>query len=104
MTGRNTLKVLTAVALSAAFLVSNIGDISAHKRKSHKYRYVTAVSNYDVNERITAPVRRTRLGDQVKLPGGPWVYCEVTCRYTLRRQTIDFWNTLSEEAGDGGRR
>lgn len=69
--------------------------------------YVTAYSRYG-NGVVNAPVRPAQFGYQVKLPGGPWLYCENTslfsdrnrpCSETLRRQTLDFWETISEEQG-----
>lgn len=54
------------------------------------YRFVYAESNYG-GKRVAAPVRAAPLGDQVRLPGGNWVDCEITCEYTLRRVSIDFW-------------
>ncbi|MHA1164251.1 MAG: hypothetical protein ACTSP0_01540 [Alphaproteobacteria bacterium] len=67
--------------------------------------YVTAHSRYG-NGEVRAPVRAGRFGYQIKLPGGPWIYCENNsllfgrhrpCGETLRRQTLDFWETMSEE-------
>ena len=67
--------------------------------------YVTAYSRYG-NGEVRAPVRPAQFGYQVKLPGGPWLYCENNsllfgryrpCSETLRRQTLDFWETMSEE-------
>jgi hypothetical protein len=36
-------------------------------------------------------VRHGPTGDQVRLPGGTWLNCEITCEYTLRRTSVDFW-------------
>ncbi len=67
--------------------------------------YVTAESRYG-NGAVSAPVRVAQFGRQVKLPGGFWLYCETNsllfdrnrpCSETLRRETIDFWETQSEE-------
>jgi hypothetical protein len=41
---------------------------------------------------VIVPVRTGPLGKQVKLPGGSWVYCEITCEYTVRRLSVDFWD------------
>ena len=69
--------------------------------------YVTAQSRYG-NGVVRAPVRAAQFGYQVKLPGGPWLYCETSglfsnyhspCSETLRRQSIDYWETISEESG-----
>lgn len=54
------------------------------------YRYIIAESNFG-SRRQAAPVRHSALGDQVKLPGGSWADCEITCEYTLRRLSVDFW-------------
>lgn len=40
---------------------------------------------------IIVPVREGRLGQQVRLPSGNWVYCEITCEFTVRRLSLDFW-------------
>lgn len=50
--------------------------------------YVTAYSRFN-NGRITRPVRPTRLGPQVHLPSGHWMYCRRSCSETLRVETID---------------
>ena len=55
------------------------------------YRYVRAEATIG-GRSVVAPVRPGRWGDQVRLPGGAWVDCEITCEYTLRRQTVDFWD------------
>lgn len=76
------------------------------KRKKHRgapwreaegYRVVYAESWYGF-KKVVAPVRRAELGDQVRLPGGTWVYCEASCEYTLRKQSLDFWEGVT---GDG---
>jgi len=68
--------------------------------------YVTAYSDYG-NGAVRAPVRAARYGYQVRLPGGHWSYCERSgllsrndpCSETLRRQSLDFWETQEEERG-----
>jgi len=68
--------------------------------------FVTARSQYG-NGTLRAPVRIAQFGQQVRLPGGTWVYCERSslffdrhrpCSETLRRQSLDFWETISEES------
>ncbi|MFZ1108405.1 MAG: hypothetical protein WAN43_08675 [Rhodomicrobium sp.] len=77
------------------------GDTGAPlKHRRHAHRFVYAESWYGFNK-VVAPVRRAELGDQVRLPGGTWVYCEFSCEYTLRRQSLDFWQ--SHGAGGGNR-
>ncbi len=55
-----------------------------------KVGYVTARSEFG-NGTVSGAVRRTRLGYQVQLPGGSWVYCSKSCSETLRVKTVDFW-------------
>ena len=64
---------------------------------------VTAESRYGPAT-ISAPVRRAggyRL--EVRLPGGSWVDCHRSCADTLRRETIDFWQTHNgtRDSGEG---
>lgn len=59
---------------------------------------VSAVSRYG-NGMITAPIRQDKLGWQVQLPGGQWVFCRRSCSETLRVETIDFFE--SNQAGNG---
>lgn len=72
--------------------------------------YVTAYSDYG-NGTVRGPVRQGPYGPQVKLPGGPWLYCRKSglisgrhrpCSETLRRETVDFWETQTDD--HGGRR
>lgn len=51
---------------------------------------VTACSTYGRHGCVTAPVRRGRLGLELKSGSGVWVDCEGDCRDTLRRRTVDF--------------
>ncbi len=43
---------------------------------------------------VVGPVRAGPHGDQVRTPGGNWYDCEITCEYTLRRLTVDFWDGM----------
>lgn len=52
--------------------------------------YVVAHSRHG-NGTVSGPVRETRLGPQVRLPGGTWEYCRRSCSETLRVETVDFW-------------
>ena len=54
------------------------------------YRHVRAEATTG-GKVVVAPVRAGEWGDQVRTPGGNWVDCEITCEYTLRRLTVDFW-------------
>jgi hypothetical protein len=60
------------------------------------YRFVYAESWYGFKQ-VVAPVRRAELGEQVRLPSGNWVYCEFSCEYTLRKQSLDFWEGATKQ-------
>ncbi|MGD9785653.1 MAG: hypothetical protein AB7E80_05365 [Hyphomicrobiaceae bacterium] len=57
--------------------------------------YVVAHSRHG-NGSISAPVRDTRMGPQVRLPGGTWEYCRRSCSETLRVETVDIWEGRSD--------
>src|SRR5437868_4656319 len=44
------------------------------------YRFIYAESWYGQNK-VIAPVRYADFGEQVRIPGGTWVYCEWSCEY-----------------------
>lgn len=82
---------VSAVALSLATAAE--ARCKGHHCKSHDnsgYRYIYVESNYGAR-RAVAPVRQGPMGEQVRLAGGAWIDCEVTCEYTLRRTSVDFW-------------
>lgn len=51
---------------------------------------------------VSGPVRPTSYGWQVRLPRGTWIDCVRSCSETLRRQTVDFWETQGPHARDQG--
>lgn len=91
-----------AVALTAAFAQpAAAGD--RHRDGAYRggpYTHVTARSLFG-NGSITAPVRPTWYGYEVRLPGGTWWDCSGNCSEMLRRQTVDFWE---EDSGGPGTR
>jgi hypothetical protein len=92
----HVFKSLLGLGLTAAVAFSLTTTAEARRCKGHScddsgaYRHIYVESNYG-SRRVVVPVRHSRLGDQVKLPGGSWVDCEVTCEYTVRRLSVDFW-------------
>lgn len=52
--------------------------------------FVVAKSRFG-NGTVSGPVRETRVGPQVRLPGGTWEYCRRSCSETLRVETVDIW-------------
>lgn len=92
---RASLFAIAALAVSIALPAT--ADARSGPRRGHDY--VVAHSNFG-NGSVTGAVRWTRKGPQVQLPGGAWVYCERTCKDTLRLKTVDFFQS---EEGAGGR-
>lgn len=95
------------IVLGAGFalMIVVMGEALAGPRGA----YVTAYSRYG-NGAVSAPVRAAQYGYQVRLPGGYWLYCVKSgllrsnrdpCSETLRREALDFWETISEESGGG---
>ena len=65
-------------------------------------RHVVAESQWG-NGTISGPVRAGRHGWQVRLPRGTWIDCVRSCSDTLRRETIDFWQSNGPQAPGSGR-
>lgn len=63
--------------------------------------YVVAESRWG-HGTISGPVRPSHHGWQVRLPRGTWIDCVRSCSETLRRQTLDFWETQGPNARDQG--
>jgi hypothetical protein len=92
------------VAMTAAASVAFAGLVAAEAapRKKAAERgsvSVQACSNYG-HGCTTAPVRRTGVGEEFRMPGGTWVSCRQDCKTALREEVLDFWETLRERAGD----
>lgn len=83
--------ILTAIQVAPGFITSASADS------------VTACSRYGKGC-ITAPVRRTRQGLEVRFPNGTWIGCAGDCREKLRDEHLDFWDTHRPETGQGGAR
>ena len=98
MTHRPQLKAIAAAIALSAFAVSSF-DASARSRDrgydGYDAGYVTAHSRFG-NGSVSGPVRETRLGPQVRLPGGTWEYCRRSCSETLRVETVDIWEARSD--------
>ena len=102
MFSRTILSATVAATLGAIFFAGQAAQAASANRKDG-YGSVTAHSRYG-NPSRTAPVRRGRFGPEVDLGNNTWVHCEAgDCAHTLRRQKIDFWETIREEGRSGGR-
>lgn len=98
-----TTRIHLAACLSvgAALLVSAVSTAEAGRRSyDNNVPYVVAESRFG-NGTIIGPVRRTRLGYQVRTPGGSWLDCQRSCAETLRVNTVDFWQN-AQGAGTNG--
>jgi len=102
MKGHIMRSLLCLAGVSATAMLAFAGAAEAGKCKGHAcrhapyaeeqgYRYVRAEATIG-GKSVIAPVRPGPWGDQVRTPGGNWVDCEITCEYTLRRLTVDFWD------------
>lgn len=99
--------VLAGAAAAALVLFSTEAvDAASAKKKAKKARplapTVTAVSRSNL-QTVTAPVRRGRWGQEVRLPGGSWIDCKGDCRETLREETVDFWERQERRGGRDSR-
>jgi hypothetical protein len=101
---RRTTFIATPVAFALGITVTAGMPAEAASRTSRDgYGAVTAHSRYG-NPSRTASVRRGRFGPEVDLGNNTWTHCEAgDCGHTLRRQKVDFWETIREEGRGGGR-
>lgn len=96
-----TIRVLLSAALGVAAVFSTMtgADAQSRNRRSDDGAVVKACSIYG-NGCTSAPVRRGSAGQELRLPGGTWVSCRMDCKTALREETVDFWETQRERAGD----
>ena len=102
---------IRSLSLHSAFLMLALAAISVPasaqmRRDGYEPRgtagsYVTAESRWG-NGRVSGPVRPGKFGPEVRLPGGTWVHCVRSCSETLRRESIDFWQSHGNHAPDQG--
>ncbi|MEL6871856.1 MAG: hypothetical protein AAFO62_03475 [Pseudomonadota bacterium] len=95
-------KISPFAAVAALAVVATAAPLDRSEAgRALGYDYVIAHSDFG-NGSVQGAIRRTRLGRQVQLPGGTWVYCRQLCSETLRVQTVDFWEF--QRGGRGNRR
>ncbi len=100
---RRTFKATWPLRVGFGFAATAIVQLAPSFNTEAAAESVTACSRYGKGC-ITAPVRRTRVGAEVRFPGGTWVGCAGDCREKLRDESIDFWDTHKPETGQGGGR
>lgn len=97
--------VLCAALTMAGGALLATGQAAAYDGRAAYYGgrpgYVVAESRWG-NGTVTGAVRPGRAGWQVQLPRGTWVDCGRSCSETLRRQTVDFWQSMGPQSPDQG--
>jgi hypothetical protein len=111
MKGHMMRSLLCLAGLSAAAMMAFAGAAEAGKCKGRAcrgapyadegYRYIKAEATIG-GKTVVAPVRAGEWGDQVRTPAGNWYDCEITCEYTLRRLTVDFWDSQGKRSVSPG--
>ncbi|MCB1547813.1 MAG: hypothetical protein KDJ41_08285 [Hyphomicrobiaceae bacterium] len=101
MRTRPSCKSVAILAVIAAGVgLATVTDADAARKRRSSEGTITAHSQYG-NGSLTVPVRRGPHGMELRLPGGTWIGCEFDCAETLRRQKLDFWETLREDSPGG---
>lgn len=106
--GSRSGRAATAFAAGAVVAVSLLAADSAEARRTgppgygYAPDYVVAESDFG-NGTVRGAVRPGRHGWQVRLPRGTWIDCVRSCSDTLRRQTVDFWESNFRDAPGSGR-
>ena len=96
-------KHLAAAAVALVTIVPIAAPEAAAYSRSQRggeTGYVTAESRWGHGS-ISAPVRPSRTGAEVRLPGGTWVPCARSCAETLRQETVDFWEARGPQMDKG---
>jgi hypothetical protein len=91
-------KVLFAATVGLAIMAFAIPS-QAQRKRERGQGTVSVCSNYG-NGCTSAPIRRAANDDEFRMPGGTWFPCRQSCKDTLRREVLDFWETQRENAGD----
>jgi hypothetical protein len=97
-----TAKAWLSIAAALAVALSTVGAADAAPRKKSPergYGSVQSCSNYG-HGCMTAPVRRTSVGEEFRMPGGTWIGCRLDCKTAMREEVLDIWETMRERAGD----
>ena len=93
-----SLRTLLGVALAATTMAGLMTPADAQSRRKGGEGVVRTCSIYG-NGCTTAPIRRASNDYEFRMPGGTWISCRQSCQDTLRRETVDFWETQRENGG-----
>ena len=98
---RTAVGSTAGLAIIALLVAATALPAEAGRRSYDNNRpYVVAESRFG-NGYVIGPVRHTRVGPQVRTPGGSWIHCERSCAETLRVNTVDFWENEQGAGRDG---
>ena len=100
------LRGMLLMALGLGFMVVSLSPASAgfYRKRFHRQNadgYVIAHSD-NGHGSVRGAVRATRRGPQVRLPGGGWIYCGISCSHTLRINSVDLWENMGRESDGVG--
>jgi hypothetical protein len=95
------MKIVLGATLAAVVALTMTSAADAQSRKNSRgggHGVVSVCSIYG-NGCTSAPVRWAGYDYEFRLPGGTWISCKQSCKDTLRRETVDFWETQRENSG-----
>jgi hypothetical protein len=101
----NTRRSQKIALLGLAVAIAGLATVEGAQARGRGYSdgpgYVVAESRYGKGS-VEGAVRYGRVGPEVQLPGGNWIGCERSCSETLRRATVDFWESNGPQSKDNG--
>jgi hypothetical protein len=98
--GHNGGSQKAIAALTVALCVAGSVSAEAGRRGHARNDNIVVAESRFGNGKVSGRVRHTRVGRQVRTPGGNWLHCARSCSETLRVNTVDFWQN---EQGAGSR-
>ena len=93
------MKMILGGTLAATMMLGVMGSADAQSRRKGGGEGVVSTCSIYGNGCTSAPIRRASNDYEFRLPGGTWVSCRQSCKDTLRRETVDFWETQRENGG-----
>ena len=93
------MKTVLSAAIGLSLTLGLIATADAQSRTRGPGAGIVSACSIYGNGCTTAPIRRAGNDYEFRLPGGTWVSCKQSCKDTLRRETVDFWDTQRENGG-----
>lgn len=97
---RTALRALALILAATGIVAASLPADAGFLRRKPERPVAVAESRYG-NGTVSGPVRATRTGYEVRLPGGTWVGCRTSCSETLRVETVDLFETNGSMSGYG---